>query len=120
MHKPRLVQRAHRKEERNEGTKKKDCGVVEGYAKDLMWFSFLASVRFLPQQKKKRKRLKVSEVGERNREAEVPERWGGRFPKAFHFLSSFLSLSLSLSILLSSRLLKISHHSKTMPAQVQD
>lgn len=98
VHKPRLVQRAHRKEGRNEGTKKKDCGVVEGYAKDLMWFSFLASVRFLPQQKKKESDWKSVRWVRGTGKLRCLRDGAVDFPKLFtSFLPFFLSLSLCLS-----------------------
>lgn len=56
------------------------------------WGGFISCQRGVSLPANWPQRLKVSEVSERNREAEVPARWGGRFPRALFTLPLALLL----------------------------
>lgn len=57
------------------------------------WGGFISCQRGVSLPVNWLQRLKVSEVSERNREAEVPARCGGRFPRALFTLSLALVLA---------------------------
>lgn len=63
--------------------------VLWGRCVSRSWGGFISCQRGVSLPANWLWRLKVSEVSERNREAEVPTRWGGRFPRALFTLPSF-------------------------------